>query len=69
MKSYEIYWKDLNEEAKKRLKDLYHENIDISPLAVIDIEEETDENEPERVCEICGFEHCEEEEYNHEPIY
>ena len=37
--SYEIYWRDLNEEAKKRLKDLYHENINIALLAIVDIEE------------------------------
>lgn len=40
MESYEIYWEDLNEEAKKRLAPLYHENIDLSPLAIIDIENE-----------------------------
>jgi len=40
MKSYEVYWKDLSEEAQERLKELYHENIDLSPLAIIDIEEE-----------------------------
>ena len=40
-KTIEIYWTDLNASAKKRLKkDLYHENIDISPIAVIEIEEE-----------------------------
>ena len=39
MKHYEIYWHDLSEEAQERFKDLYHENIDISPLAIIDIEE------------------------------
>jgi len=40
MKSYEIYWNDLTKEAQERLKDLYHENIDLSPLAIIDIEED-----------------------------
>ena len=39
MKSYEIYWEDLTEEAKERLRELYHENIDLNPLAIIDIEE------------------------------
>ena len=39
MKSYEIYWNDLSDEAKERLKDLYHDNIDLSPLAIIDVEE------------------------------
>lgn len=38
-KIYEIYWSDLNKKAQKRLKDLYHDNIDLSPLAIIDIEE------------------------------
>ena len=40
LKSYEIYWEDLNNDAQERLKDLYHENIDLSPLAIIDIEED-----------------------------
>ena len=40
MKSFEIYWEDLTEEAKERLKDLYHENIDLIPIAIIDIEED-----------------------------
>ena len=39
MKVFEIYWKDLNEEAQKRLADLYHDNIDLCPLTVIVIEE------------------------------
>lgn len=43
----EIYWDDLNASAKKRLKkDLYHENIDLSPIAIIDIEEE---DEPDNI--------------------
>lgn len=37
----EIYWNDLTKEAKERLSILYHENIDISPIAIIDIEEDT----------------------------
>jgi hypothetical protein len=40
MKSYEIYWDDLNEEAQERLKEIYHDNIGLSPLAVIDIEDD-----------------------------
>lgn len=40
MPRYEIYWEDLNESAQERLKALYHENIDLSPLAIIDIEDE-----------------------------
>jgi hypothetical protein len=40
VKQYKIWWTDLNEEAKERLKDLYHENIDLAPLAIIDIEDE-----------------------------
>ena len=39
MKTFEIYWKDLSDEAKERLADLYHENIDLSPLAIIEVEE------------------------------
>lgn len=40
MKQFEIHWYDLSEEAQKRLKALYHDNIYLSPLAIIDIEEE-----------------------------
>jgi len=37
MTSYEIYWSDLNKEAKDRLRDLYHENIELSPLAIVEV--------------------------------
>lgn len=40
MKTYEIYWNDLTEEAQERLEDLNHENIELSPLAIIHIEDE-----------------------------
>ena len=33
---YEIYWDDLTPEAKERLKGLYHENIDLTPIAIIE---------------------------------
>jgi len=39
MISYEIFWDDLNAKAKKKLKGLWHENIDLSPIAIIDQEE------------------------------
>jgi len=41
MQGYEIYWNDLNEQAQARLKNLYHDNIDLSPLAIVDIEEDS----------------------------
>ncbi len=40
MKSIEIWWEDLTIEAQERLIDLYHDNIDIVPVAIIDIEED-----------------------------
>lgn len=40
MKSYEIYWEDLTPKAQKRLKALFHDNVELSPLAVVDIESE-----------------------------
>ena len=40
MNSYEIYWDDLTEDAQERLAELYHDNIELSPLAIVDIEEE-----------------------------
>lgn len=44
MKSYEIYWDDLTPKAQERLKELWHDNVDLAPLAVVDIEEEENEN-------------------------
>ena len=43
MARYEIHWEDLNVEAQTRLEGLKHHNIDLSPLAIIDIEDEKDE--------------------------
>ena len=43
MESFEIYWDDLTPEAKERLKPIYHENIDLSPIAIIDISEQEEE--------------------------
>jgi|GEM_PF-6850242 len=40
MESYEIYWDDLTPKAQKRLKPLYHDNVQLSPLAIVDIESE-----------------------------
>ena len=40
MTQYEIYWSDLTKEAQERLKGMWHGNIELSPLAIIDIEEE-----------------------------
>jgi len=40
MEIYEIYWDDLTAEAQERLSGLYHDNIDNSPIACIDVEED-----------------------------
>ena len=40
MESFGIYWDDLTPEAQERLKALWHENVGLSPLAIIDIESE-----------------------------
>lgn len=45
MSTYEIYWDDLTEDAQTRMKEIYHENISLIPLAIIDIEVEEDEEE------------------------
>jgi hypothetical protein len=37
-KQYEIYWDDLTEVAQARLKGFYHGNIELNPLAILDIE-------------------------------
>ena len=42
VKEYPIYWEDLTVSAKERLNDLYHENIDNTPIAIVALEE-TDE--------------------------
>jgi len=38
MIQYKIYWHDLTPEAQERLKDLWDENIDLAPLAIVEIE-------------------------------
>lgn len=43
MKTFEIYWDDLTEESKERLKELYHDNIELAPIAIIDLEEDDDD--------------------------
>lgn len=45
MKSFEIYWSDLTYEAQKRLKELYHENIELTPIAIVDIENTEDHDD------------------------
>ena len=45
MQSFEIWWNDLTPEAKERLHDLYHENVELTPLAIIDIENEDEDDE------------------------
>jgi hypothetical protein len=41
MKTVEIYWTDLTDEAKERLRPLYNDN-DWIPIALIDLEDEVD---------------------------
>lgn len=43
MKTFEIYWNDLTDDAKERLKDLNHDNVDLSPLAIIELDDDDDE--------------------------
>ena len=38
MAQFEIYWDDLTDEAKERLSDLNHGNVDLAPLAVIEVD-------------------------------
>lgn len=39
MKRFEIYWNDLTDEAKERLAELEHDNIDLYPIATIELED------------------------------
>jgi len=43
MKTFDIYWSDLNVKAKAKFKELYHDNIDLNPIAIIEIEEDESE--------------------------
>ena len=45
MAQYGIYWSYLTEKAQDKLKGLYHENIDMSPIAIIDIEDEEEDDD------------------------
>lgn len=40
--TFEIYWDDLTPKAKTRLQDLYHENINLAPIAIIELDESID---------------------------
>ena len=51
MSSYEIWWDDLTNAAKERLAALKHDNVDLSPLAIVDVEEEEPVENP---CPKCG---------------
>ena len=51
---YEIYWSDLTEEAQDRLKTMYHDNIELTPIAEIEIEEEG--SDPIGTCKKCNSE-------------
>lgn len=47
MKSFEIFWEDLNDNAKKRLVSegfCTHDNINLAPLAILDQEHEHEDN-------------------------
>jgi hypothetical protein len=37
MNTYEIYWSDLTPEAQEKLEDLNHENVELTPIAIINI--------------------------------
>jgi len=43
MKTYEIYWDDLTPDAQEKLKDMYHENIDLTPIACIEIQDDVED--------------------------
>lgn len=51
MKTFEIYWDDLTEEFKERHKELYHDNIELAPIAIIDLEEEVDDFYTNKTCQ------------------
>lgn len=57
METYEIYWSHLSEEAKEEFKDLYHENIELTPLAIINIEstDEFGDYEIQKIDDVVGF--------------
>lgn len=43
MKTFQIFWDDLTEEAQERLQELHDDNFDIMPIATIDIEDDEEE--------------------------
>jgi len=36
---YQIFWSHLTPEAQEEFKDLWHENVEMNPLAIIDIDD------------------------------
>lgn len=57
--------KQLNQ-VRDILSDIEYNHVDISFNETIEQIDDLIDNMI--ICEICGFEHCEEEEYNHIPI-
>ena len=47
MESYEIYWDDLTPEAQERLQGIHHGNIDLTPIAIVDVDDDEDDDEEE----------------------
>jgi hypothetical protein len=54
MKIFEIYWEDLTPEAQERNKDLYHSNINLTPIAIIDNDDDEILMDDEGYCAFCG---------------
>lgn len=46
MKTFEIHYNDLNATAQKRFKanGFWYENIDLAPIAIVDMEEDEDDS-------------------------
>lgn len=49
MLNFEIYFDDLSEDAQNRFRDagLWHENIDLAPLAIFEMDDEENDDDDE----------------------
>lgn len=44
MKKFQIWWEDFTPSAKKRLKPLYDEQLEVTPITTIEIDSDEDDD-------------------------
>ena len=58
MKTYEIYWNDLTDDAKRKLSGLNHENVELTPIAIVENMDEDEDEDGEYPEAHIGYSHA-----------